>query len=131
MRTSEELELAAYFMRAYATKCHDRLVEDGMAPLWDTDVKYYSFNGHINKLRRAVSRRNVADQIAENLERGVTAEDMLRDWMRNLSDTPVYLAESGDEMSFWNEYRMEVNFNNWLLGLDWPTYCQMFHDSNY
>lgn len=131
MRTNEELELAHGLMRRYADRQRELLLEAGMTPLWDTDTQDYAMRTPLHALRRQLARVSVAHNIVDALEEGRPALDMLKRWSENLTDTEVYLHESGDAERFWTEYRMEVNFQRWLLGCDWPPYCQMFYNSRY
>lgn len=126
MRSSEELDLAAALMTDYAARWENRLLETGMTPLWDTDAKVWDQRKAIDNLRKLQARVNVAKDLAEILYSGDTAERILRNWVHRLIDTPVDLDESGDAQTFWCEYRMEVNFARWLLGVDWPNYCTMW-----
>lgn len=126
MRTEDELTLAAALMTDYAARWENRLLEAGMTPLWDTDAKVWDQRKAIDNLRKLQARVNVAQNLAEILSTGYDAEQMLKDWTDRLSDTPIYLEESGDEANFWCEYRMEVNFARWLLGADWTQYCTMW-----
>ena len=131
MRSQEEIRQAAVFMRDYADRIRARFIEDGMAPQWDTDTSEYDLSQRVNKLRLGLSRVHAAENIADCLENNHDPEIEVRTWLDNLGDTPTYLGESGDSLTFWFEFRIEVNFNNWLLGHDWPKYCRLFRFNSY